>query len=76
MGFTNTGLYIFGPTEAANPPNQAYGDPVYNNILDDCGGHTALHHNHYLNIRCFNLMDLQLIQELILNQKLFIIQLF
>jgi|TARA_B000000565_G_scaffold253664_1_gene230651 hypothetical protein len=55
MGFTNTGLYIFGPTEAAQPPNQAYGDPVYNNILDDCGGHTAFaYHNHYLNVRCFN----------------------
>ena len=35
MGFTNTGLNIFGPTEGGQPANQAYGDPVYNNILDD-----------------------------------------
>ena len=55
MGFTNTGLNIFGPTEGGQPANQAYGDPVYNNILDDCGGHTAFaYHNHALNIRCFN----------------------
>ena len=55
MGFTNTGLNIFGPTEGGQPANQAYGDPVYNNILDDCGGHTAFaYHNHALNFRCFN----------------------
>ena len=51
LGFTTTGLPIYGPTEGPVPTNQAFGDPVYNGILDTCGGHTgynADYHNHAL----------------------------
>lgn len=41
LGFTVTGLAIYGPTEAAQPVDEAFGDPVYNGLLDSCGGHTA-----------------------------------
>ncbi len=49
------GTPIFGPTEAAQPANQAYGDPVYNGLLDDCDGHTApqgVYHLHALSQKC------------------------
>lgn len=49
LGFTVTGLPIYGPTEGAQPATEAFGDPVYNGILDVCGGHTgpaAEYHNH------------------------------
>ena len=52
IGFTTTGLPIFGPTEGPTPEREAFGDPVYNGLLDDCGGHTgyaADYHNHALN---------------------------
>ena len=51
LGFTVTGLPIYGPTEGPVPANEAFGDPVYNGILDSCGGHTgpgAEYHNHAL----------------------------
>jgi hypothetical protein len=51
LGFTTTGLPIYGPTEGPVPTDQAFGDPVYNGILDTCGGHTgyaADYHNHAL----------------------------
>ena len=41
IGFTVTGLPIYGPEEGAQPTNEAYGDPVANKILDSCGGHTG-----------------------------------
>jgi YHYH protein len=53
LGFTVSGLPIYGPTEGPFPTNEAFGDPVYNNILDSCGGHTgpqSEYHNHALNI--------------------------
>ena len=34
LGFTVTGLPIYGPTEGPMPSSQAYGDPAYNKILD------------------------------------------
>lgn len=49
LGFTVTGLPIYGPTEGPQPASQAFGDPVYNGILDSCGGHTgpaAEYHDH------------------------------
>lgn len=49
LGFTVTGIPIFGPMEGPVPPAQAFGDPVYNRLLDDCGGHTgynADYHHH------------------------------
>lgn len=51
LGFTTTGLAIYGPTEGPIPANTPYGDPNYNGMLDTCGGHTgpsAEYHNHVL----------------------------
>jgi hypothetical protein len=51
LGFTTTGLAIYGPTEGPIPANTPYGDPNYNGLLDTCGGHTgpsAEYHNHVL----------------------------
>ena len=39
VGFSVNGLPIYGPNEGAHP--DPYGDPVYNDILDSCLGHTA-----------------------------------
>ncbi len=41
VGFSLTGLPIFTPIEAQQPARQAFGDPVYNGIVDLCKGHTA-----------------------------------
>ena len=41
LGFTVTGIPIYGPTEGPQPAAESYGDPVYNNILDTCKGHTG-----------------------------------
>ena len=41
LGFTVSGLPIYGPTEGPMPAAEAYGDPVYNKIMDTCGGHTG-----------------------------------
>lgn len=41
LGFTVSGLPIYGPTEGPQPAAEAFGDPVYNKILDTCGGHTG-----------------------------------
>jgi len=51
LGFTTTGLAIYGPTEGPIPASTPYGDPNYNGLLDTCGGHTgpsAEYHNHVL----------------------------
>jgi len=47
------GVPIYGPNEGAFP--DPYGDPIYNDILDDCLGHTAGmgdYHNHALVVEC------------------------
>ena len=41
VAFTVTGIPIFGPMEGPVPQQEAFGDPVYNNILDTCMGHTG-----------------------------------
>ena len=41
IAFTVTGLPVYGPMEGPVPPQEAFGDPVFNNILDTCGGHTG-----------------------------------
>jgi hypothetical protein len=49
VAFTVTGIPIFGPMEGPVPPTEAFGDPVYNNILDTCKGHTGYagdYHHH------------------------------
>ena len=53
IGFTVTGIPIYGPMEGPVPAAEAYGDPVYNGILDSCGGHTgpaSEYHDHYLGL--------------------------
>lgn len=41
IGFTVTGLPIYGPTEGPQPTAEAFGDPVFNKIVDQCAGHTG-----------------------------------
>ena len=53
LGFTVSGLPIYGPTEGPVPPMQAFGDPIYNKILDTCGGHTgpgSEYHHHAITL--------------------------
>ena len=54
LGFTVSGLPIYGPTEGQQPAAQAFGDPVYNKILDTCGGHTGPgreYHHHAITLQ-------------------------
>ncbi len=46
-GVAVDGMPFYGPNEAATPANQAYGDPVYNGLLDECTGHTSPQEYHY-----------------------------
>lgn len=49
LGFTTTGLPIFGPEEGPVPPDSSHGDPIYNGLVDTCYGHTGYngdYHNH------------------------------
>ena len=51
LGFTVTGIPVFGPMEGPMPADSAFGDPVYNGLLDSCGGHTGYnsdYHDHTL----------------------------
>ncbi len=53
VGFTVTGLPIYAGMEGAQPANEAFGDPVYNGIVDTCDGHTGPageYHDHALNV--------------------------
>ena len=55
IAFTTTGLPIFGPTEGPQPAAQAFGDPIFNGIVDFCNGHTAQrgdYHNHAILQEC------------------------
>ncbi|TNE91876.1 MAG: YHYH protein [Deltaproteobacteria bacterium] len=52
-GFAVNGLVIYGPNEGQFP--DPYGDPVYNDIVDQCLGHTggsADYHYHALLVSC------------------------
>jgi hypothetical protein len=53
-GVTVSGLPFYGPTEATQPANQIYGDPVFNGLMDGCFGHTSPqeYHNHALAVKC------------------------
>ena len=56
IGFSVNGLPIYGPNEGAFP--DPYGDPVYNEILDSCLGHTAQrgdYHYHAFELSCLSL---------------------
>ncbi|MBU6227638.1 MAG: YHYH protein [Acidobacteria bacterium] len=55
VAFTVTGIPIFGPMEGPVPQQEAFGDPVYNNILDACKGHTGYNGDyHYHAILAMN----------------------
>jgi len=41
VGFTVTGLPLFGPNQADEPEDQAFGDPIENGIVDACLGNTG-----------------------------------
>ncbi len=52
-GFAVNGMPFNGPNEAAQPADEAYGDPVYNGLMDPCFGHTANeYHYHSLSVKC------------------------
>ena len=51
VGVAINGIPLFGPNEGPQPDN--FGDPVYNGIMDECGGHTAFeYHYHQFIYRC------------------------
>ena len=53
LGFTVSGIPIYGPTEGPVPPDSAFGDPVYNKLVDVCGGHTGYmsdYHHHVITL--------------------------
>lgn len=55
IGFAINGMPLFGPNEAGQPAQQAWGDPVYNGIMDPCMGHTAdRYHYHALESKCLS----------------------
>jgi hypothetical protein len=47
VGFAVNGVIFYGPNEAAFPAGQAYGDPVFNGIMDRCMGHTAREYHYH-----------------------------
>ncbi len=54
-GFAVNGLPFYGPNEGAFP--DPYGDPVYNDIMDVCLGHTAQagdYHYHAMLVECLS----------------------
>lgn len=56
VGFAVNGLPIYGPNEGPRP--DPFGDPVYNELLDDCLGHTAQngdYHYHAFTLSCLSL---------------------
>jgi len=54
-GFAVNGMPFFGPNEGAQPPDEAYGDPIYNGLMDACEGHTAYtYHYHSMSVKCLS----------------------
>ncbi len=52
-GVAVNGVVFFGPNEAQRPRATAWGDPVYNSIMDRCMGHTAwAYHYHAFVQKC------------------------
>jgi hypothetical protein len=59
VAFAVNGLPIFGPNEGAMPAAEAFGDPIFNGIMDACLGHTAdRYHYHSLLEKCLTQMGL------------------
>lgn len=58
VGFSINGIPIYGPNEGPFP--DPYGDPIANDVMDWCQGHTggaADYHYHGLSEECMNLAD-------------------
>lgn len=55
-GFAVNGMPFFGPNEAGEPADEAYGDPVYNGLMDPCMGHTSPgeYHYHSMLVKCLD----------------------
>jgi YHYH protein len=54
-GFAVNGQPFFGPNEGAVPQDEAYGDPIYNGLMDACLGHTAnQYHYHSMEVKCLD----------------------
>jgi hypothetical protein len=52
-GVAVNGLVWFGPNEAGQPEDSAWGDPIDNGLTDPCTGHTAgEYHYHALTEKC------------------------
>lgn len=52
-GFAVNGMPFFGPNEGAQPIDSAWGDPIYNGLMDACLGHTAdTYHYHSMLEKC------------------------
>lgn len=52
-GFAVNGMPFFGPNEGPQPVDSAWGDPVYNGLMDPCLGHTAFtYHYHSMLEQC------------------------
>jgi hypothetical protein len=60
VGFAVNGVPFYGPNEAAQPADQAYGDPIYNGIMDPCFGHTSPgeYHYHSMLVKCLDAASL------------------
>lgn len=59
VAFAVNGMPVFGPNEGAMPAAEAFGDPIFNGIMDACLGHTAdRYHYHSLLEKCLTQMGL------------------
>lgn len=56
VGFAVNGQAFYGPNEAAQPADEAYGDPVFNGLMDACLGHTSPgeYHYHSMLVKCLD----------------------
>jgi len=55
MGVAVNGIPIYAVNEGAQPPSDAYGNPIAASILDECGSHSApqgTFHFHKLQVKC------------------------
>lgn len=50
LGITTSGLLVYGATEGPVPTESAYGDPYYNKMLDNCGGHAGPQSEYHLHV--------------------------
>lgn len=50
LGITTSGLLVYGATEGPVPTESAFGDPYYNKMLDNCGGHAGPQSEYHLHV--------------------------